>query len=524
MPTSPPSAQPAIRVLYVDDSRFDRELVRDALELEEAGAGGFVLAQASSRAEFEAALDRLDTDFDLILTDFNILGFTGLNVLHAVRARRTDLPVIVVTGTGSEEIAVAAMKAGASDYVIKTPQHIRRLPTTIRNVLAHYRAVADRQDAAAAVREARARLDLAMEAGHMGAFDWDLRTGRIVWTGQHDRIFGLAPGEFDGRYETFARIVDPDDLPAIERKIQAARDTRTVFEHEYRVIWPDKSVHWVIGRGMFLYDAAGQAFRMTGVAIDVTPRREAEEASRGLQTQVAHLLRLNLLSQIASGLAHEINQPLTAISNFVGAALRLQEDGKLSTDRGADILREIASQAHRAGEIVRRLRNFIRGKPNELAPTDLNAMISDALGLLSHELSASRVKAKLEAGARIPKLRVDAVQIQQVLVNLIQNAIDAMRDVPADRRRLTISTIPSIGQVIVRVTDSGPGIAPENLEHVFESFFSTKDHGLGMGLNISRSIVESHGGSLTASNAPDGAGAVFEFVLPIEDPPDPAPA
>ncbi|HSI35855.1 MAG TPA: ATP-binding protein, partial [Tepidisphaeraceae bacterium] len=313
-------------------------------------------------------------------------------------------------------------------------------------------------------------------------------------------------------------------LPVVERKIRDAREHRTVYEHEFRVVWPDRSVHWIIGRGRFLYDGAGDAARMTGVVIDVTPRREAEEASRGLQTQVAHLLRLNLLSQIASGLAHEINQPLTAISNFVGAAVRLHEDGKLSTDRGADILREIASQAHRAGEIVRRLRNFIRGKPAELAPTDLNVMVSDALGLLSHELSASRVKARLEPGARIPKLRVDAVQIQQVLVNLIQNAIDAMREVPPDRRRLTIATIASIGQVIVRVTDSGPGIAPANLEHVFESFFSTKDHGLGMGLNISRSIVESHGGSLTAANAAEGTGAVFEFVLPIGDPPlvDPA--
>jgi len=499
--------------LYIDDSRFDRELVCDALELE---AGGFVVTEASSRAQFEAGLDRLQTDFDLVLTDFNILGFTGLHVLHAVRERCDELPVIVVTGTGSEEIAVAAMKAGASDYVIKTPQHIRRLPNTIHNVLLQHQAVIQSARASAEVRQARERLELALNAGHMGAFDWDLGTGSIVWSDGHARICGMQPGDFDGRFETFKRLVDPDDLPALERRVQECLQQRSTCEHEYRIIWPDKSVHWVVGRGQFEYDAQGNATRMAGLIMDVTPRREAEEATRSLQSQLAHVLRVNLLSHIASGLAHEINQPLSAISNFVGAALRLQEDGRLSTERGREILREIASQAHRAGEIVRRLRDFIRGKPAVPVPTDVNAMISDALGILTHELFHSRVKATLHAGARIPRLHVDAVQIQQVLVNLFQNAIDAMQEVPADLRKLTINTVPSIGQVIIRVSDTGKGISPENLPRVFDSFYSTKNHGLGMGLNISRSIIESHGGSLTASNSPEG-GAVFEFVLPIEE-------
>jgi len=509
---SPPN-QSRIRVLYIDDSRFDRELVRDALELE---TGGFIVTEASSRAQFEASLDRLETAFDLVLTDFNILGFTGLHVLHAVRGRNANLPVIVVTGTGSEEIAVAAMKAGASDYVIKTPQHIRRLPNTIHNVLLRHRAVLESARAAAQVREARERLELALNAGHMVAFDWDVRTGAIVWSDGYERIYGLKAGESDGSYNSVTRTIDPDDLAAVERAIEISRKDRSIFEHEYRVIWPDKSIHWVVGRGRFEYDPNDAATRMVGVVMDVTPRREAEQVTRNLQSQLAHVLRVNLLSQIASGLAHEINQPLSAISNFVGAALRLQEDEKLSTDQGREILREIASQAHRAGEIVRRLRDFIRGKPTETVATDMNAMISDALGLLTHELSHSRVKASLQAGARLPKLRVDAVQIQQVLVNLIQNAIDAMQEVPPERRRLMISTVPSIGQVIIRVSDTGKGIPPDELTRVFDSFYSTKNHGLGMGLNISRSIIESHGGSLTASNAPDG-GAVFEFVLPIEE-------
>ncbi len=507
-----------VRVLYVDDSRFDRELVRDALERDD---GGFVVTTAGSRREFEAALAGLERNFDLVLTDFNILGFTGLNVLRAVHARNSRFPVMVVTGTGSEEVAVEAMKAGASDYVIKTPMHIRRLPTTITNVLAHHKALQVSERAAAEARDARARFELAMNSGHMGVFDWDLMTGQIVWSGQYASLFGLEPDQFDSRYDSFTRCILPEDVAGLERAIQAAREQRTVFENEFRVVWPDQSIHWIVGRGRFIYDSLGIAMRMSGIVLDVTPRHDAEDAARKLQSQLAHLLRLNLLGQIASGLAHEINQPLSAISNFVGAALRLGEDGKLTTERGRDIMRDIASQAHRAAEIVRRLRNFIRQTPADFISIDINAVVAEAIGLMTRELSDGRVRAHFTPGARLPRLQADTIQIQQVLVNLIQNAIDAMKDTPLERRRIEIATIPSFGQVIIRVTDNGRGIDPDNLPRIFDSFYTTKSQGLGMGLNISRSIVESHGGNLTASNDANGGGAVFEFVLPVD--PEPSP-
>jgi C4-dicarboxylate-specific signal transduction histidine kinase len=254
---------------------------------------------------------------------------------------------------------------------------------------------------------------------------------------------------------------------------------------------------------------------MSGVVMDVDRRRNAEEIARRQQVELAHLLRLNILSQLASGLAHEINQPLTAISNFAGAAIQLHRDGRLTPERAREVLSEVHQQSLRAGEIVKRLRGFMKKRGPRATPVDVNVLAAEALALMKPELAQHEVRARLVASDGLPAVPADAVQIQQVLVNLVQNAIDAMRDVASGRRSVIITTAGSVDQVIVRVSDTGRGIAPDDLPKVFDSFFSTKSYGLGMGLNISRSIIESHGGRLTAQNNPDGSGATFEFVLPL---------
>jgi len=245
--------------------------------------------------------------------------------------------------------------------------------------------------------------------------------------------------------------------------------------------------------------------------------RSAEETAQRQQAELAHLSRLNLLNQLASGLAHEINQPLGAISNFAGAAIQLHRNGKLDPQRAVEVLTEIHQQSQRAGEIVRRLRGFMRKGAHELVPCDLNALVADSVALMGAELTRARVRVNVDAAPNLPRVRVDPVQIQQVIVNLIQNAIDAMADAPPPpARSLVIATARSADQAVVRFTDAGKGIPSGDLPRIFDSFFSTKPNGLGLGLNISRSIVESHGGSLTARNKSDaGGGATFVFVLPL---------
>jgi PAS domain S-box-containing protein len=502
-----------IRLLYADAAAPESDLVCTALESEH---GGFVCTRAASSSDFESQL--ASGTYDLVLTDFDVLGPCGLDVVQFVQQRAPRVPVVVVTGTDSEERAVEALRAGAADYVIKTPTQIRRLPSTIRNVLGRHEALLGKARADEELRHSQARLELALAAGHMGVFDWDMLTGRIVWEANHAALFGLAPGEFDGSYAMFVRCLHPDDLLEVERAMQSARDSRSEFDAEYRVVWKDGSVHWVAGRGRYWYDDDGQATRMSGVVIDVDRRRNAEEIARRQQVELAHLLRLSILSKLASGLAHEINQPLTAISNFAGAAIQLHRDGRLTPERAGEVLAEVHQQSQRAGEIVRRMRGFMKKRGGGVSPCDVNALVADAVALMKPELAQHNVRARVEGDKALPPVRVDGVQVQQVLVNLIQNAIDAMRESPPRARSVTISTAGSADQVMVRVRDTGRGIPDEDLPRVFDSFFSSKPYGLGMGLNISRSIIESHGGRLTAANNPDG-GATFEFVLPLGGPP-----
>lgn len=380
------------------------------------------------------------------------------------------------------------------------------------------RRAAELEQSVQELRRSRSTLEFALRAGQMGTFDWDVRSGRITWSEGHARLFGMTLAQFDGRYETFVERVHPEDIADLEREVQRAREERKVYDFEYRVVWPDRSVHWIAGRGEFQYDGIGNATRMTGVVMDITPRRQAEASAQRQQHQIAHLLRLNLLSELASGLAHEINQPLSAISNFAGAALQMRQTQSLTDQRTVEILTDIQEQAQRAGAIVKNLRAFIKNRQPERTPCDINKVVTESLALLNAELERTRVKTQLALCETLPPLCIDPVQIQQVLINLFQNAVDSMEEAPADRRRITVSTIGSVAQVIVRVCDTGKGIAEEDLPRLFDSFFSTKSEGLGMGLNISRSIIESHGGSLTATNNP-GNGACFEFVLPAQGDP-----
>jgi PAS domain S-box-containing protein len=505
-----------IRVLYVDGSRQDRALVRDALARE---AGAFALTEASSREEFEVALR--SREVDLVLSDFNTAGFTGLDVIDMVRASRPGTPVVIVTGAGSEEVAVAAMKAGAADYVVKSPGHVRRLPQTIEEALARHRDAVARERVEERLRDSEAKLALALEAGRMGVWRRDLQTGRLEWTALAERLFGLAPGEFEGTYEAFISRVHPDDRERLRRLHARFQREGVAHEHEFRVVWPDGSVHWVATRGQYVLDEAGRPLRASGVGMDIDDRKRAEETARRQQFELAHLLRVNIMSEMASVLAHEINQPLTAISNFAGAALQLEADGKLSGGRAREIMGDIHHQAHRAGEVIRRLRAFMRKRPGEIAAADLNGAVSEALALMEPELRRGRVRLIFTPAAYIPPLTMDAVQIQQVVANLVQNAVDAMEAVAADARRVEVSTslVDGGDRAVTRVCDSGKGIPAGHLQRIFDSFYSTKARGLGMGLNISRSIVESHGGSLEVFNNPGGGGgATFEFTLPLTKP------
>lgn len=249
----------------------------------------------------------------------------------------------------------------------------------------------------------------------------------------------------------------------------------------------------------------------------VIERGRAEEAVRERDAELAHLSRVYTMGQMASGLAHELNQPLGAISNYAAAGLTRLESGDFSPETISITLRDIACETRRAADIVSHMRSFIRkGQPNA-EPVDVNGLIERSLALLHSELRRMRIVPATRLGAGLPRALIDPVQIEQVLVNLLCNAMDAMATLPERQRSLSLQTgLDHAGRLCVSVADSGPGMESDVLSRLFEPFFTTKSNGLGMGLNISRSIVESHGGRLTAARN-DAGGMHFRFTLPVAD-------
>lgn len=258
----------------------------------------------------------------------------------------------------------------------------------------------------------------------------------------------------------------------------------------------------------------GEQRLFTGIVRDISDRKRLEqEAHRRLQ-ELAHVSRLNTASGLAAGLAHEVNQPLTAIISHAQACLRLLQRGELDPELFGESLQQIARQGERASGVIRRLRDFVKKGESQLAPDFLNATVRDVVWLMAHELKGQAVTLELALQDDLPQVMVDRIQIEQVLFNLIRNAMDAVAEVDPERKRIVIATHQDAATRTVRleVRDHGPGIAEAALPRLFEPFFSTKREGLGQGLSICRSIVQAHHGELSADNL--APGARFTVTLP----------
>lgn len=250
---------------------------------------------------------------------------------------------------------------------------------------------------------------------------------------------------------------------------------------------------------------------------EIGQRSQADEQLTRIRSELAHVARLSTMGEMASGLAHELNQPLTATTSFAQACLRLIDSQQCDVQKLREPLREIAAQGQRAGDIIRRLRNFVRRRAPHRSSTDLNRLIREVVQLMAHEACMCGVALKLDLTEHLPLILADSIQIQQVILNLVRNAIQALEDSGAEARQIRIQTlVPNDDVLLVAVHDSGPVLRDDVAAQVFNPFFSTKPDGLGMGLSISRSIVEDHGGRLWTTPHADG-GTIFQFVLPIQE-------
>jgi PAS domain S-box-containing protein len=315
----------------------------------------------------------------------------------------------------------------------------------------------------------------------------------------------------------FYRMFHPDDLEPMRRIWERVKETRRVEEVDARVLGADGKYRWFNFRQSPLLDASGALVKWYGVLMEIEDRKRAEEKLRQSQSELARVTRLTTLGELAVSIAHEVNQPLMAIVTNAGTCLRWLDEKQFDADRARLAAERVVRDGHRAGEIVAGIRALARKAPSRLAPMDLHEAIRDVLLMLNGEFLRWNFDTSLEAGPEPLLVLGDRTQLQQVLLNLMVNSIEAMTEDHGAGGRLTVrTTVGDDGFARVSVLDTGPGLDRENMERIFEAFFSTKSGGIGMGLSICRSIIESHGGSITATHhAP--RGSIFTFTVPLTE-------
>jgi C4-dicarboxylate-specific signal transduction histidine kinase len=325
--------------------------------------------------------------------------------------------------------------------------------------------------------------------------------------------------ELDGHaptHEDFQARVHPDDRAARDAAIKKAIATKGDYELEYRVPLRDGAIRWIGERARCLADEKGELTRLLGVSVDITKRKQAEEEARRHREQINLLSRVSLLGEMTASLAHELYQPLSAIITNANAGVRSIDKGREDPGTLREILVDVEADGRRAHDIIRNVRNTIKKSGPTLCRINLNELVTKVAHIVRPDAVAYSCEVETSLAKDLPLIEGDPVQIQQVLVNLVSNALDAMRQTPFSRRKVEISTAGNgDNEVRLSVRDHGTGIRAEVQERLFDRFFTTKEQGLGMGLAIVRSIVESHGGDIQAENVADG-GARFYFTLPVK--------
>jgi len=363
------------------------------------------------------------------------------------------------------------------------------------------------------LRRSEAYLAEAQRLSHTGSSAYN-ETEILYWSEEAFRIFGFDPLQGIPSRQVVWQRIHPDDVGRMNENIERGVLEKRSFTNAFRFILPDGTIKHIESINHPVFSASGELLEIVGTPVDVTERKRAEEAYREAQLELAHANRVATMGQLTSSIAHEVNQPITAAVTYALAARRFLSAEPPNFREVDDALSLIVKEGNRAGEVVGRVRALIKKAPPRKDAVAINDAILEVIALTRTEAANNNVSVRTQLAEGLPHIRGDRVQLLQVLLNLIINAIESMRDVGEAERELLISSRNEPDGVSVEVRDSGPGFAPAALERVFEAFYTTKPGGLGLGLSICRSIIEAHNGQLRASpNVP--RGAVFSFTAPV---------
>jgi signal transduction histidine kinase len=499
----------SIRLLIVEDREDDallvlRELARDSYEVTHVRVDTVPALEEALRSH----------DWDIVLSDFSLPTMTAMDVLRVLGASGRDLPCIVVSGTIGEEAAVHALKAGASDFIVK--HRLARLLPAVSRELREAEERKNRRNAEAAFTQAVARMRFALEAAGVGTWEVDIITGRAEWSDVMLQLHGDASGGFPGTLDAFLATVHPDDRRRVRDGI-ISNHGRSESRFEYRVTWPDGSIHWIAGTGQTFYADTGQPIRAAGVAIDTTVEKQ-------LERQFHQAQKMESVGQLAGGIAHDFNNLLTAILGYSNVLL---EDGNagLIPDRMRRDLEEIRRAGESAANLTKQLLAFSRRQIIQPTVLDMNTVV-EGLEPMMRRLIGENIRLSTSLSPDLGATRADAGQLEQVIMNLAVNARDAMErggeltietanvelDAAYVRRDVAVATGP---YVMLAVSDTGTGMPPEVQARIFEPFFTTKPKGQGTGLGLATiyGIVKQNKGSIWVQSEP-GRGTTFRVYLP----------
>jgi PAS domain S-box-containing protein len=487
-----------LRTLHLEDDPRDAEIVRDMLE---AGGVACDITRVQTREDFAASLEK--GRWDLILADYLLPSFDGMLALKIAAQRSPHVPFIFVSGVMGEELAIEALKLGATDYVLK--ERLSRIVSSVRGAVREAKHHAERKRAEYLTRQ---MFESAPDGVAVVGTDYRYRRVNPVyernWKMPAEKIVGMHVADLLGA-DMFAHTSKPN------------LDRCFAGEQVSFAEWVTNAL------GRFYLSVSCTPLRLDSERVeaalvitrDLTEHMLASEALREAQGALARVNRVTTLGVLAASIAHEVNQPLGAMVTSAASCLRWLAAQPPDFDKAQRALERIAKDGRRASEVIDRIRTLVQRQAPRRDRVDVNDAILEVIALTRDETRRNEVWLETSLAHGLPPVSGDRVQLQQVILNLAVNAIEAMSAIGDRGRELAIRSAKDGGALLVEVRDSGPGVDPEHAEQLFEAFYTTNADGIGMGLSISRSIIEAHGGRMWASrNQPHGA--VFRFSLPLE--------
>jgi signal transduction histidine kinase len=436
--------------------------------------------------------------------------------IHSWHAKAEEIPrfaIFIVSALFVGLLSVA--QRSATESLRRARDDLKRIVQELQGTNEVLRAASrDRERAEESLRRSESYLAEAQRLTHTGSWVWQVAGREALYLSEEwYLVYGFDPEKGPPRWEDRLRRIHPEDRSRWQGAIDRAIADTSDYEVEFRILLPDGTVKYIHTVGHPVMNASGNLVEFVGSSTDITERKRAEESLRQTQAELARVSRVTTMGELTASLAHEVNQPIAAASTNANTCLRWLAADTPNIEEAREAAMRIVKDAKRAAEITSRVRQLFRKGSSQRDLVDVNEIIREMIVLLRGETTRYNIVVDTDLATDLPQFLADRVQLQQVLMNLMINGIEAIKDAQGTRELAIKSQRMENEEVLVCVTDSGVGLPPEHTEQIFKAFFTTKPQGTGMGLRISRSIIESHGGRLWAApNSPRGAS--FYFTLP----------